>query len=50
MFNTIKTAALSGLVALGTLAAVPAAQADAIYLGFGNNNDRRIGVYVGDDD
>jgi len=43
MFNTIKTAALSGLVALGTLAAVPA-QADSIYLGFGNNNhDRRTG-------
>ena len=37
MFNTIKTAALSGLVALGTLAAVPA-HADSIYLGFGNNH------------
>jgi hypothetical protein len=47
MFNTIKTAALSGLVALGTLAAVPA-HADSIYLGFGNN-DSRAGVYVGDD-
>ncbi len=49
MFNTIKTAALSGLVALGTLAAVPA-HADSIYLGFGNNHERRTGVYVGDDD
>ena len=50
MFNTIKTAALSGLVALGTLAAVPA-HADSIYLGFGNNHhDRRTGVYIGDDD
>ena len=49
MFNTIKTAALSGLVALGTLAVVPA-HADSIYLGFGNNHDRRVGVYTGDDD
>lgn len=48
MFNTIKTAALSALVALGTLAAVPA-HADSIYLGFGNNDDSRAGVYVGDD-
>ena len=50
MFNTIKTAALSALIGLGTLAADPAAQADSIYLGFGNNNDPRVGVYVGDDD
>jgi len=49
MFNSFKTAALSGLVALGTLAAVPA-QADSIYLGFGNNHDRRVGVYTGDDE
>ncbi|PAP95253.1 hypothetical protein [Mesorhizobium wenxiniae] len=51
MFNTIKTATLSALIALGTLAAIPAtAQADSIYLGFGNNNDPRVGVYTGDDD
>ncbi|RVB08442.1 hypothetical protein EN918_37090, partial [Mesorhizobium sp. M7A.F.Ca.CA.004.05.1.1] len=48
MFNTIKTAALSALVGLGTLAAVPA-HADSLYLGFGNNNDPRFGVYTGDD-
>ncbi|QPC91432.1 hypothetical protein [Mesorhizobium sp. INR15] len=47
MFNTIKTAALSALVGLGTLAAVPA-HADSLYLGFGNNNDQRFGVYQGD--
>ncbi|UVK41146.1 hypothetical protein LHFGNBLO_002707 [Mesorhizobium sp. AR10] len=50
MFNTIKTAALSGLIALGTFAAIPAAHADSIYLGFGNNNEPRVGVYSGDDD
>lgn len=49
MFSTIRTAALSALVGLGTLAAVPA-HADSIYLGFGNNNDPRVGVYTGDDD
>ncbi|CCV08652.1 conserved exported hypothetical protein [Mesorhizobium metallidurans STM 2683] len=49
MFNTIKTATLSALIGLGTLAAVPA-HADSIYLGFGNDNDPRVGVYNGDDD
>lgn len=48
MFNTIKTAALSALVGLGTLTAIPA-HADSLYLGFGNNNDPRFGVYAGDD-
>jgi len=51
MFNTIRTAALSALVGLGTLAAIPAAtaHADSLYLGFGNNSDPRFGVYAGDD-
>jgi len=48
MFSKIKTAALSALIGLGTLAAIPA-HADGIYLGFGNNNDTRVGVYSGDD-
>ncbi|MER8373125.1 hypothetical protein NKH19_23700 [Mesorhizobium sp. M1338] len=48
MFNTIRTAALSALVGLGALTAIPA-QADSLYLGFGNNNDPRFGVYTGDD-
>ncbi|PTE07039.1 hypothetical protein [Mesorhizobium helmanticense] len=48
MFNTIKTATLSALIGLGTLAAIPA-HADSIYLGFGNDNDPRVGVYSGDD-
>ncbi|TIL86275.1 MAG: hypothetical protein E5Y65_27345 [Mesorhizobium sp.] len=51
MFNTIKMAALSALIGLGTLAAIPAtAHADSIYLGFGNDDDPRVGVYSGDDD
>ncbi|PBC03663.1 hypothetical protein [Mesorhizobium sp. WSM3860] len=49
MFNQIKTAALSALVGLGTLGAIPA-HADSLYLGFGNNHDPRFGVYTGDDD
>ncbi|MFA6155141.1 hypothetical protein [Mesorhizobium sp.] len=48
MFNKIKTATLSALVGLGTLAAIPA-HADNLYLGFGNNDDPRVGVYVGED-
>lgn len=48
MYNAIKTATLSALVGLGTLAAMPA-HADNLYLGFGNNNDPRVGVYVGED-
>ncbi|WFP78795.1 hypothetical protein [Mesorhizobium sp. WSM4906] len=49
MFNQIKTAALSALVGLGTLGAIPT-HADSLYLGFGNNQDPRFGVYTGDDD
>ena len=47
MLNTIKTAALSALVGLGTLTA---AHADSLYLGFGDKHDPRFGVYTGDDD
>ncbi len=49
MFNMIKTAALSALVGLGTLGAIPA-HADSLYLGFGDRHDPRFGVYTGDDD
>ncbi|MBW8907683.1 MAG: hypothetical protein JF620_01395 [Mesorhizobium sp.] len=49
MLNTIKTAALSALVGLGTLTAIPA-HADSLYLGFGDRHDPRFGVYTGDDD
>ncbi|UDL88937.1 hypothetical protein LGH82_28165 [Mesorhizobium sp. PAMC28654] len=50
MFNTIKTATLSAMIGLGTLAAMPAAHADSLYLGFGTNRDARVGVYPVDDD
>jgi len=49
MFNQIKAAALSALVGLGALGAIPA-HADSLYLGFGNNQDPRFGVYTGDND
>jgi hypothetical protein len=51
MFKTLKTAGLSALIALGTLAAVPAtsAQAEGIYLNLGNG-DARLGIHVGDND
>lgn len=48
MLNKIRTAALSALVGLGTLAAIPAtAQADGIYLNLGQG-EPRVGVYVQD--
>lgn len=47
MFNALKTAALSALIGLGALAAVPAvAQADGLYLNFGHSGPR-FGVYDG---
>lgn len=51
MFKTLKTAGLSALIALGTLAAIPAtsAQAEGLYLNLGNG-DARFGIYVGDND
>jgi hypothetical protein len=51
MFKMLKTAGLSALIAVGTLAAIPAtsAQAEGLYLNFGGG-DGRVGVYVGDDD
>lgn len=48
MFNKIKTAALSAVVALGALAAIPAAaQADGLYLNFGGHG-AGIGLRLGD--
>lgn len=41
MFKIIKTAALSAVLGLGALAALPAtAQADSIYFGFGGGHHR----------
>ncbi len=48
MFNKIKTTALSAVIALGTLAAIPAAaQADSLYLNFGGHG-AGIGLRLGD--
>lgn len=45
MFDKFKTAALSAVVALGTLAAIPAtAQAESLYLNFGG---RDAGISIG---
>jgi hypothetical protein len=52
MFATLKTAALSAMIGLGAIAAMPAAaQADGVYLNFGGRHDNaRVGVYFGDGD
>lgn len=49
MFGKIKTAALSALIGLGALAAMPAAaQADGLYLNFGGNGGSNFGFYASD--
>jgi hypothetical protein len=45
MFNTIKTAAIAGLVGLTALAALPAQADNGVILRFGNGG---VGVYQGD--
>jgi hypothetical protein len=45
MFNTIKTAAIAGLVGLSALAAVPAQADNGVILRFGNGG---VGVYQDD--
>jgi hypothetical protein len=53
MLTKLKTVALSALIGLGTLAAIPAtAQAEGVYLNYGNGhrNGVGIGVQVGDYD
>lgn len=50
MFKIIKTAALSALIGLGGISAMPAsAMADGFYLGFGGGHGPRVGVYLGDE-
>jgi hypothetical protein len=52
MFNNFRTVArsalLSAMVGLGTLAAVPAAQADGLYLNYGGRNNAEFGLHVGE--
>lgn len=52
MLTKLKTAALSALIGLGTLAAVPAAQAEGVYLNYGGRHHSGvgIGVQIGDYD
>jgi len=50
MLSTLKTAALSAMIGLTALSALPAAaQAEGLYLNFGNGHGR-AGVVFGDDD
>lgn len=49
MFRTLKTAALSAMIGLTALAAIPtASQAEGLYLNFGGHH--RPGIYFGDGD
>ena len=49
MFSTLKTAALSAMIGLGAIVALPAAaQADGLYLNFGGHHGAGVGVYLGD--
>lgn len=52
MLTTIKAAALSTLIAIGGLSALPAAaHADNVYLGFGGHRGgAALGIQIGDDD
>jgi hypothetical protein len=51
MFSKLKTAALSTMIGLGAIAAMPAAaQAEGVYLNFGGgHHSAGVGVYYGDD-
>jgi hypothetical protein len=52
MFSKLKTAALSAMIGLGAIAAMPAAaQAEGLYLNFGGGHQSAgVGVYLGDED
>ena len=47
MFTPLKSALFAGLIGLAGLTALPA-QADSLYLAFGDRQDSRFGVYLGD--
>ena len=50
MFSTLKTAALSAMIGLGAIVALPAAaQADSLYLNFGGHHGAGVGVHIGGD-
>jgi hypothetical protein len=49
MITKLKTAALSALIGLGAIAAMPAAaQAEGLYLNYGGHHGAGIGVQIGD--
>lgn len=48
MLNMLKTAALSAMIGLGAITALPAAaQADSLHFSFGDRYDGRVGVHFG---
>ena len=49
MINKFRTAALSAMIGLGAIAAMPAsAQADGLYLNYGGRGG--VGIHIGDND
>ena len=51
MISKFRTAALSALIGLGALAAMPtAAQADGLYLNYGGHGGVGVGIHIGDHD
>ena len=47
MFSMLKTAALSAMIGLGAIAAMPAAaQAEGVYLNYGGGHDSGVGIGV----
>jgi hypothetical protein len=49
MISKLKTAALSAMIGLGAIAAMPvAAQAEGVYLNYGSGHGVGIGVHIGD--
>ena len=51
MINKFRTAALSAMIGLGAIAAMPAsAQADGLYLNYGGHGGVGVGVQIGDYD
>ena len=52
MFDMLKTAALSAMIGLGAITALPAAaQAGSLDFSFGERHDGgRVGIYIGSDD
>ena len=51
MISKFRTAALSAMIGLGAIAAMPAAaQADGLYLNYGGRGGVGVGIHIGDHD